>query len=278
MTVTIDQFGWAKEATGIYWGPDSFGPFVPGVPLWIVLHGTAWPGGTATIIGNEWAAVTNAGRVGAATHAIIDKDGSWVQGITFKDTAAGNSGAFDSPRAAYLPQGNLNLCTVSIEHCKYDASFNSDILTSAQQTTSFELVNALCEFLSIPKKVVTIEDVSQGGIIRHYDCDQKNRPYCPGPYPFQQLQDYLNGGTPMFTNAACVDVWNSTGMGSDDATRTTGLFSYWRDQWANHKNFLGAPSTHEYPYTLIDGTKSVARNFGSNTVVWNNGNPYQIRG
>jgi hypothetical protein len=82
----------------------------------------------------------------------------------------------------------------------------------------------------------------------------------------------------MFNNAACVRVWNSTGMGSDDPTRSSGIFTYWRDQWENQHNYLGAPSTHEYPLPLDDGSESMARNFGSNTVVWNNGNPFKLEG
>jgi hypothetical protein len=285
MTITIDNKGWIKEAEGIYYGADSFGPFEPGITKWIVIHGTAWPNGTAEDIAKIWASQVAAGQLGAATHSIIDKTGYLTQGITLLNTGAGNSGAPDSTREPYLPAGNLNMCTISVEHCKYNTD-DSDILTPEQVATSFDFCLAVCDFLNIPKQVWSVGDVTHGGIIPHSACDWKYREHCPGPYPWADLQTFLNnsnkttvppkkGETPMFNNTACVQVWNSTGMGSDDAARSSGIFSYWRDQWENHSNYLGAPTTHEYVFHQNDEPIiTVARNFGSNTVVWNNGNPY----
>lgn len=85
-------------------------------------------------------------------------------------------------------------------------------------------------------------------------------------------------GTPVFSNEMCVAIWNSTGMGSDDSARTSGLFNKWRLLWKDDHNFLGAPTTHEYPFPLLGGGHSVARNFGSNTLVWNNGDPFILKG
>ena len=269
MSVTISADGWIAEAIGIYYEADSFGPFAKGQPKWLVLHGTAWPNGTAVGIATSWADEVAAGQLGASTHIIIDKDGTYTQGITLANTAAGNSGAADSPRASYLPTDNLNMYTISVEHCKY-ATDDSDILTPEQVVTSFALCKAICEFCNIPKSVVTIQDVSQGGIIRHADCDAKYRSHCPGPYPFADLQNFLNGG-PMFSNAACVQVWETyspnKGLGK---TRTTGIFNEWRQQWiAGH--YKGAPSSGEYPFAFPDGSVGVAQNFGSNTCTWNAG-------
>jgi Domain of unknown function (DUF1906) len=79
--------------------------------------------------------------------------------------------------------------------------------------------------------------------------------------------DYIGGDT-VFTNERCVAVWNSTGFGSDDVKRTSGIFSYWQAEWRDKKNYMGAPSSHEYSFPAPDGSVGVARNFGSNTVGW----------
>src|SRR3981081_4374179 len=131
MPVTIDSDGWIKEALDGGYQDLTFGPFSPGLPKWIVLHGTAWPNGRATDIAASWARGSQ-----ASSHVIIDKDGTIVQGISLKDTAWGNSGATGSPRASFLPRTNLNFVTFSMEHCKYDAATNSDILTLQQQVSS----------------------------------------------------------------------------------------------------------------------------------------------
>ena len=275
MSITIDDQGWIKEATGIYYGADSFGPFAPGQPKWLVLHGTAWPGGTADIIANSWASEVARGQLGAATHCIIDKSGYITQGITLLNTGAGNSGAAGSGRAPYLPAGNLNFVTISVEHCKYDAVYNSDTLTPQQQDTSFAFIKACCDkYPTIKRNVVTIQDCSQGGIIRHYDCDQKNRPFCPGPYPLADLQNFLNGGPSMFSDQLCIQIWESNfkATGRGVPLRDRGIFDEWRAQWlAGH--FKGAPLTDEYPVTLPSGKPSVAQNFAGGTCVWNGGNP-----
>jgi N-acetylmuramoyl-L-alanine amidase len=267
MSVTITPDGFIKEALGVYYAADSFGPFASGQPKWLVLHGTAWPNGSAVGIATSWADEVAAGQLGASTHIIIDKDGTYTQGITLLNTAAGNSGAADSPRASYLPTDNLNMYTISVEHCKY-ATDDSDILTPQQVVTSFALCKAICEFCNIPKSVVTIQDVSQGGIIRHADCDAKYRSHCPGPYPFADLQNYLNGGPEMFSNTLCVEVWSSSPV-IPLPKRDTGIFNLWRAEWiAGH--FKGVALSPEYAVTLSDGRAGVAQNFAGGTAYWAN--------
>jgi hypothetical protein len=275
MSVTIDDQGWIAEAIGIYYGADSFGPFAAGQPQWVVIHGTAWPyngsitpaGGTAVMIARSWAAQVAAGSLGASTHIIVDKDGSYTQGITLLNTAAGNSGAPDSVREPYLPSGNLNMYTISIEHCKYNVN-DLDILTPQQVDTSFALCKAICEKYGIPKQVWSVGDVRQGGIIPHSACDWKYRSGCPGPYPWADLQNYLNGGPAMFSNDGCVAVWQSkyTGFVGNGASRLTGIFDMFRSEWIAGR-FRGAPDGPEYDFPTTWGLGK-AQNFGSNTAWW----------
>lgn len=269
MSVTIDNQGWIAEAIGIYWPMGTFGPFASGQPQWIVLHGTAWPNGTAQLIGNTWASQSANGTLNACVHIIIDKDGSYVQGMSLLNTTWGNSGVPGSPRASYLPSDNLNFYTISIEHCKYDAQYNSDELTPAQRATSFAVIKAICEKYNIPKQVVTVGDPSGGGIIRHKDCDGANRPYCPGPYPFADLQNFLNGGPEMFSNQLCIAVWNSyfLSIGKTPPPRDTGIFNDWRAQWINGY-YKGCCLTPEYNVPLPNGDPGVAQNYAGGTCVW----------
>jgi N-acetylmuramoyl-L-alanine amidase len=272
MSVTLDNQGWFAEANGIYYPNLTFGPFSAGEPRWIVLHGTACNQCLAVDIGHDWAALSFNGKGQASTHLIIDKDGTFVQGLSCLQTAWGNSGASDSTRAEYLPTTNLNFVTISIEHCKYDAQLNSDLLTLPQQVTSFAVVEALCNKYNIPKNVVTIDDVSNGGIIRHRDCDNKYRWNCPGPYPFQDLANFLRRKD-VFSDALCIIVWDSffNTMGHNTILaippRDTGIFNEWRSQWIAG-NFKGACLGWEYATILPNGHKGVGQNFGGGTCLW----------
>lgn len=210
-------------------------------------------------------------------HLIIDKDGSFVQGLSLLNAAWGNSGVSTSPRASFLPGDNLNMYTISIEHCKYDAQQNSDALTPAQQATSFAVVKAICEKYGIPKEVVTVGDPSNGGIIRHKDCDGANRPFCPGPYPFVELSNYLKGAPNMgqFSNQTAVDVWNSQhvyfeALKQPLPNRDTGIFNAWIDAWKSG-HFKGVCMSQEYSVTAPDGNKAIAQNFGGGTCIWEKG-------
>ena len=197
--ITIDKDGWIKEAIGIYYPNRSWGAFIQ-KPRQIVLHGTATANATAQDIANNWANTDG----DASAHIIINKDGSFVQGLSLNATAWANCCLTDNPNtgalwARQLPLGNQNYWSIAIEHCKYDPNYNSDVLTPEQQVTSFALVKAICEYHGIPKQVIGIGDISNGGIIGHCNIDQLNRTYCPGPYSWQALSDYLQGGAAPMT-------------------------------------------------------------------------------
>lgn len=151
---------------------------------YVILHGTA-SGGTAQDQANNFAHSSRQ----AGTHFIIGQDGTVVQCCFVENAAWGNGGPMQGAEAFWPPNVNCNLLTVSIEHVK-PSSDNSDILTPAQQSASFELVAWLCKTYAIPTKKAV--DAS-GGITGHYSIDPVNRSRCPGPYPWDALFSFLGG-------------------------------------------------------------------------------------
>ncbi len=282
-SITIDDQGWIKEATGIYYPSHTFGPFAPGRPKWIVIHATAsGPGSTAQGIARDWANTPPTASNAVSVHCLIGKDASdgLVQGLSCLNAAWGNSGASDSPRKSYLPPvpNNLNFFTLSVEHVKYDMQANSDPLTDYQKTTSFALVDAWCTRYGIPREVTSIGDPSQGGIISHADCDGKYREFCPGDYPWQELSDYLNGGVSMdnhfigtHANDTRVQLWRSfsQGIGRPAPREGTGLFNDWVNALNIGEN-RGSPYGPEYPLTLGNGTVVMAQSFPAGIWAWIN--------
>ncbi len=276
MTITIDKDGWIKEAIGIYYSGRSWGAFTE-KPRQIVIHGTA--GGNAQNIATSWAASDG----DASAHILINKDGSFVQGLSLDWTAWANCCLTDNPNTGgrwdrRLPIGNQNAWSIAIEHCKDDTQRNSDILTPAQQATSFALCKAICEYHNIPKQVIGFGDISNGGIIGHCNIDALNRTYCPGPYPWKELQESLKGATQhmgTFSNQTAVDVWNSqlayfTALKQPLPPRDTGIFHAWVNEWKAGR-FKGVPLSDEWPITMPDDGKGLAQNYGGGTCTWYKG-------
>jgi len=150
----------------------------------IVLHGTASPNASAVNIGNDF---RNSSRQ-AGTHFIIDKDGSLVQcaPLLMPGYAMWSAGATTTHKP-YIPVRNHNYDIISIEHCKYDAVRNSDVLTAPQQETSFALVDLLTRHFNLVRKYGD----DGGSIVFHSDIDGVNRSFCPGPYPIKELVAFL---------------------------------------------------------------------------------------
>src|SRR6266536_213704 len=72
----------------------------------------------------------------ASSHYIIGTDGAIVQCVSEANGAGANC-CLENGHAPFLPTGiNLNLLTISIEHCD-SASDNSTPLTNAQKAASF---------------------------------------------------------------------------------------------------------------------------------------------
>jgi len=150
--------------------------------LSIVIHGTGSPGKkvpTAEEIGLYFAS----NKEMVSSHFVIGRDGKIVQCVSLNDGAASNccleedhDTYWDTYNAIY---GNLNKCTISIEHC--NNVDNSLPLTAVQKQASFTLVQYLCSKYNIPVSRVKT----------HASLDPKTRKLCPGNYPMQELLDSM---------------------------------------------------------------------------------------
>ena len=166
-------------------------------PRYIILHGTA--GGTSA---QAIAQYFQGNSPPTSTHYVVGVDGTVAQCVSEREAAWGN-GVLSAGHAPWWT-GNPNAYTFSIEHCK-PHSDNSDQLSPAQQAASFALVKHLCDRYNIPRRAAD----ATGGITGHASIDPVNRAMCPGPYPWDALFAYLNGGT--------TTVINTTGLGPGDA-------------------------------------------------------------
>ena len=250
--------------------PDSY-TFNSVAPLKIVDHCT---GGDMdlTSLHNTFLATMR------STHFGIDRMGNVAQFVRLNRGAGGNCCPDTDTQGNYLcsafwvplvqQYGNLNLCTISIEHC--NDSNNDLALTPAQQMASNKLNLWLCQQFNL-----TTNDIHS-----HASINPINKARCPGPmFDFTQMFNYINanlngGSNPVFSDTLCIEVWNSffqqQGSTLTLPPRDTGIFNSWRDQWKNHNNFLGCPLTPEYPVTLPNGNPGVAQNYAGGTCVWDN--------
>lgn len=149
----------------------------------IVIHKT---GGDATLehVYNTFMAS------GKSVHYAVGTDGSIWQFVPETLGAGGNcctEAGYDPFWTPYVnAYGNLNLCTLSIEHC--DAALdNSTPVTPAQKEASFKLVAYLAKKYSIPASHIKT----------HASIDPQSRARCPGNYPFQELLQYVEQGGSM---------------------------------------------------------------------------------
>ncbi len=149
---------------------------------YVVVHGTAMPG-TA----HEIARYFQTSAVDAGTHFVIGRDGVVVQCCLIEDAAWGNGGPQPGADSFWPTTLNANLFTVSIEHCKPSPD-NSDLLTESQKLASFKLIQWLCDLYQIP----THPADAVGGIATHASIAPKDRSYCPGPYPWDELYAFLS--------------------------------------------------------------------------------------
>lgn len=170
-------------------------------PLAIVQHST---GGDLTIedVHNTFLATMR------STHFAIGRDGRVAQFVPLNRGAGGNCCAdnthdsfWDSMINTY---GNLNMCTISIEHCN-DGS-QSLTMTPEQMDASNKLTLWLCQKFNIPSSHIKGHD-------------SINATNCPGSVFYntywQQMLDYVKNGGSQVTSAALAqqfeDVWFSGG-------------------------------------------------------------------
>jgi hypothetical protein len=154
---------------------------------YIILHGTA--GGTsATGIANYFKS-TEGTTSPVSSHYIIDQAGTIVCCVAEENSAWANGAYSIGHDPWWNINENPNHLTISIEHVKQNAD-NGNQLTPLQQQASFGLVQRICQRWSIPMQSATV----RGGITGHYSIDPVNRSNCPGPYPWQALWTFLQGG------------------------------------------------------------------------------------
>ncbi|SRR6266516_268910 len=180
---------------------NTFGPLID-KPWFIVVHGTAETGRpTAVHIAEVMQRKTDDfGHVipvedRKSVHFIIDKDGTLVQQLPITSSAWGNGGPppGQPPSDPWLPPGNPNNYTISIEHVKWTAD-NSEELTPQQKKTSFALIDELCKVTGISRRTSKTDPeqvIRHGGIIGHFNISPGDRKNCPGTFPWVELRNFL---------------------------------------------------------------------------------------
>jgi N-acetyl-anhydromuramyl-L-alanine amidase AmpD len=182
-------------------------------PLYIILHGTA--GGTTAQAIAQYFQSTQGTANPVTSHYVIGPDGEIVQCVSELNGAWAN-GVLTPGHAAFWDAYagiNPNNLTVSIEHVKA-SSDNSDLLTPAQKSSSFALIQDICNRNNIPKH----DADKTGGITGHFSLDPVNRADCPGTYPWSDLWAYLQGTNTM--QQQFQDVWIKNARG---IPMTTGI-------------------------------------------------------
>ena len=203
-------------------------------PLSIVEHQT---GGDMTLqdVYNTFMATMR------STHFAVDRDGKVAQFVPLARGAGGNccpdrdsNGNLlcDPYWFGYVQQyGNLNFCSISIEHCNDSA--NSLPMTQPQLDAS----NKLNLWLYQQYNLTT--DHIKG----HSSINPVNKPDCPGStFDFQQLFNYIQqGGINPHMNQQMKDIWNMflAGIGQPTVPYTTGIAVSWQQQY-QHIN-AGSP-------------------------------------
>lgn len=149
-------------------------------PVAVVIHKT---GGDRTPA-DVYRTFINSGNPGKSSHYAIGLDGSIWQYVP-ESLGAGANGIpgpnMDPFWKPYLAKyGNLNCCTISIEHC--DPSINNDTpLTAAQKEASFNLVAHLCKKYNIPASHIKPHKSIAATA-------------CPGNYPMDELIAFVQNG------------------------------------------------------------------------------------
>lgn len=146
----------------------------------IVIHKT---GGDATPA-DVYRTFINSGNPGKSAHYAIGQDGSIWQFVPESLGAGANGIPGPNMEPFWKPllarYGNLNMCTISIEHCDPSGA-NDTPLTDRQKTASFDLVAHLCKKYNLPAS----------SIKPHRSIAATT---CPGTYPMDELINYVKRG------------------------------------------------------------------------------------
>jgi N-acetyl-anhydromuramyl-L-alanine amidase AmpD len=246
------------------WVPQQnvFSGAQPGSAL--VIHKTGGGDGTAEGTASYFQTGTD-----KSAHFVVGQNGTVVQCVHLVDGAGANCCADDSHNAWWNPliakYTNLNLCTISIEHCDQSTS-NSTPLTSAQKASSFKLIKWL---------------VDQYG----FDIHNEIRPHnsidatiCPGNFPWNEMISYLQGATPVPTNPGAdpafqQSYWNSNNIFIGAVPDiTTGIANAWIHDVAQGL-WRGGPLMHEGKI-MWKGQIVPWQQFVGGFYTWENGQPF----
>jgi len=184
LSVIASVFG--QNEPGAKWMPSPH--FYSGrnghIAKYLIIHGTAG-GSSAEAIG-QWFQNPDSQ---AATHYVVGQDGTVVQCVLESNAAWGNGRIETGADTWWSSSVNPNYLTISIEHVK-SSTDNSNELTVAQQDASFKLIkNIVARNPSIQK----LWAGSNGGITGHFSVSPGSRARCPGPFPWAQMYQSLNG-------------------------------------------------------------------------------------
>ena len=228
-------------------------------PLAIVCHKTAGDAHVENVYNTFIATMRS-------THFAVDTDGRVAQYVPLSRGAGGNccpdkdqngnllSDSLWTPLATQY--GNLNLCTISIEHCD-PTSDNSNPMPPAQVDASNKLILWLCVKFNIPT------DHIKG----HNSINPVQKPDCPGPtFDFGQLIRYVNAGVLRMNQNFQQEAdlcWESTAHlfpNNASPNKGTGIYNSWIAGWANGHQF-GPPLTYEYDSPRADGSSVKVQEF-----------------
>jgi hypothetical protein len=251
-------------------------------PKFFVVHFT---GGTPNLqsLYNYW--LSQCG-VGSNSHFGIERtDNQWAragdiwQFLPTYDGACANC-CTESGHAPFLPSGNLNVRTISVECINPDTGNNGD-MPQAQFDSLVYLIKTICQQENIPIDRYTTywNDYENthtwgdggGGIIMHRDIAPHNRRMCPGtPYYSGQMDKVIaavkGGGTqpqPPLTvtpeiEKAMKDAWDSNGKGY---WYDSGIANAWKYEFTHNYRQLGPAFTDEYSSKDWSGNAVVAQEF-----------------
>jgi hypothetical protein len=265
-----------EDSMGAEYGPaiDMFTPQnffggkldgLPGSELSIVDHKTACGSFcSATDVANSFADP----NFPHSTHFVVGRDGSVIQVVHLVDGAWGNccleqghDPYWDSFASKY---GNLNFCTISIEHEDW-TSDNSQVMTQAQIDASFTLNLWLCQKFGIPPSHIK----------GHNTLDPISRARCPGPtYPMNQLISYVEAHVqnpptpPPQPTAAQLAAAKAIFTAIIPTVRTgTGIYNMWLTDYLLGR-FHGPALSAEMPYTNWNGETGVVQIFPGGQYEW----------
>jgi hypothetical protein len=198
-----------------------------------------------------------------SSHFGVGLDGTIAQYVLLKDGAAANCCGANIDNYG---GGNINLCTISIEHIDPSVT-NSTTPPDAQINASFALVKWLCDKYGIPS----------ANIIRHADIDPVNKPFCPNNYPMDLLRKYVNMPENTTVNEAVVQTWEDCQfvLGSlygipprnDAQGNERGIFKEWRSDLIAGK-YRGVPLMNEQNGVDFNGVPIIRQQFSMGMAWW----------